>query len=66
MTFEEKVAAVLKADAAMESSKVLCLKDAVSFHEFNPEHANKRLEKAAQYAWGNERPAGWVDWKDGE
>jgi predicted metal-dependent hydrolase len=60
MSFLEKHAAVSVAKAAMESSKVLCLSDAMAlFGKGNMEYAEARLEKAAQYAWGFWRPAGW-------
>lgn len=60
MSFTAKVAAVASAPAAMESSKQLCLNDAVRlFQTGREDEACNRLEKAAQYAWGFSRPAGW-------
>lgn len=60
MSFTEKCDVVRNAKAAMESSKMLCLDDAVRHFQTNkPELAEARLEKAAQYAWGFDRPKGW-------
>ncbi len=60
MTFCEKCAAVEKAKAQMESSKMLCLNDAVYLAQTNRmEDANARLEMAAKYAYGFSRPRGW-------
>jgi hypothetical protein len=60
MSFNEKCNLVSSAKATMESSKALCLSDAVRhFQCGNEELANIRLEKAAQYAWGFNRPKNW-------
>ena len=60
MSFVAKCEAVRVAKAEMESSKMLCLNDAVRlFQTGDEEAANSRLEKAAQYAWGFNRPKGW-------
>jgi hypothetical protein len=60
MTFCEKCVAVQNAPAQMESSKMLCLNDAVYLAQIGRnDDANTRLEKAAQYAWGFNRPNGW-------
>jgi exonuclease VII small subunit len=60
MSFTAKCAKVAAAVASMESSKVLCLNDAVRLFQIGREdEANTRLEKAAQYAWGFDRPRGW-------
>ncbi len=60
MSFVAKCEAVRNATASMESSKALCLDDAVRLFQIGREDdANKRLEKAAQYAWGFNRPQGW-------
>lgn len=60
LSFCEKCELVRKATAAMESSKMLCLNDAVLYAQTNrPELAEQRLEKAAKYAWGFNRPRGW-------
>jgi hypothetical protein len=60
MSFTRKCEAVRLATATMESSKMLCLHDACRLFQCgNEEAANKRLEKAAQYAWGYYRPQGW-------
>lgn len=60
LTFCEKCVAVENAKAQMDSSKMLCLNDAVYQAQIgNMELANARLEKAAQYAWGFSRPMGW-------
>lgn len=59
-SFTAKAEAVRVARAAMESSKMVCLNDAVRlFQTGREELANDRLEKAAQYAWGFNRPTGW-------
>lgn len=60
MSFVSKIELVRNSKADMESSKLVCLDDAVRlFQVGNEEAALKRLEKAAQYAWGFNRPAGW-------
>lgn len=60
MSFCEKCVAVQNAKCVMDSSKMLCLDDAVRLAQCgDEEYANKRLEKAAQYAWGFNRPKGW-------
>jgi len=60
MSVAEKIEAVEMAVAAMESSKALCLQDTKALIvKGDMEAANKRLEKAAQYAWGFGRPVGW-------
>lgn len=62
MTFLEKCEAVRVAPAAMESSKMLCLDDAVRLFQCGDKAAAEaRLEKAAQYAWGSDRPVVWFD-----
>ena len=67
MTFLHKCEALRKATAQMESSKTLCLHQAVGhFQCGNPDLANERLEKGAQYAWGFNRPAGWHSFKVGQ
>jgi hypothetical protein len=44
----------------MASSRDLCLSDAVYLFQVGREsEAEVRLESAAQYAWGFQRPAGW-------
>ena len=60
LTFAEKYVLTLAAPAVMESSKRLCLADADRLRRAGrDEIAEARLEKAAQYAWGFNRPAGW-------
>ena len=62
MSFGEKVARVLNTRAIMESSKLLCLADAVVLYaRGSVVLTQQKLEKAAQYAWGFERPQGWND-----
>ena len=60
MSFTAKCALVAAAAASMESIKALCLSDAVRLFQIGREaDAAARLEKAAQYAWGFDRPLGW-------
>lgn len=60
MSFESKVQTVLAAKADMDSSKIVCVEDALRLHVAGvQELANARLEKAAQYCWGFNRPKGW-------
>jgi len=60
MNFQAKVEAVRAAVAAMNSSKELCASDAVHLWDRGDVVlALVRLEKAAQYAWGFNRPTGW-------
>jgi hypothetical protein len=62
MSFTRKCVLVLKAKAAMESSKMACLDDATYlFQTGREDEATRRLEKAAQYAWGFWRPDGWAN-----
>lgn len=64
MTFEQKCEAVQNAQCNMPSSRDLCLRDAKQLQASgHPEHADVRLEKAAQYAWGFNRPTGWVKYQ---
>lgn len=65
MTFEQKCVAVMNATCNMNSSKELCIKDARQLYASGQqEYADKRLEKAAQYAWGFGRPEGWITRKE--
>lgn len=58
--FSARVALLLPAPAAMESSKLLCIEDAEKcFASGRIEAAFARLEKAASYAWGFFRPVCW-------
>lgn len=61
LSFAKKCEMVQNSKALMDSSKMVCLDDAVRlFQTGREELANARLEKAAQYAWGFSRPPGWV------
>ena len=61
LSFAQKCEAVRKAKAEMDSSKELCLSDAVRLFQTNRlDEAQSRLKKAAQYAWGSNRPRGWT------
>lgn len=68
MTFDKKVHAVkCSPRCEMETSKVVCLEDACELFEHGDfEYADKRLETAANYAWGLERPQGWTVVSDSE
>lgn len=60
MSFQERCAAVLGAKAQMDSSKVVCIEDALRLYVAGAiEYAERRLENAAQYCWGANRPEGW-------
>ena len=61
LSFCEKCELVRLAPAQMESSKMLCLDDAVRLKQTGHAiEAYARLEKAAKYAWGLSRPSGWT------
>lgn len=68
MTFNQKVHAVKCASRCeMETSKVVCVEDACELFEKGKfEYADKRLEKAASYAWGFSRPEGWTSVSEDE
>jgi hypothetical protein len=60
MDFAEKLAHLVTAKCVMQSSKQLCLSDAKRLlKEGRIADAHDRLEKAARYAWGFNRPDGW-------
>ena len=61
MSFAEKINLVAAARCEMNSSKALCIEDAkhLFFVLGRESEAAARLEKAAQYAWGFDRPRGW-------
>lgn len=62
LSFTEKCRLVSEAACEMDSSKAVCLDDAVRLFQTGQEaDAGRRLEKAAKYAWGFKRPAGWYD-----
>ena len=62
MTFEQKCDCLRLAVCEMNSSKELCMEDAISLRKQGKiEYSDWRLEKAAQYAWGFTRPLGWIE-----
>lgn len=67
MTVIERIEMLKKSQAEMESSKLLVINDAERLLERGREEdALRRLERAAQYAWGFWRPDGWKTEKQGE
>ena len=57
---ERKLELLAAASCAMNSSKELCMEDAKALAgRGNVVAATARLERAAQYAWGFNRPANW-------
>lgn len=62
MNFHEKYEALDNKDCEMNSSKNLCMFDALSLYNAGLEaKADKRLDDAAKYAFGFNLPEGWKD-----
>lgn len=60
MNFDQKVNALTNATCLMNSSKELNKTEAIELYKANEiDEAHHRLERAARYAWGFNRPAGW-------
>lgn len=60
MTSNEKIKYLSDVTCVMNSSKQLCISDALRFiYQGNENLALHKLEKAAQYALGFKRPSNW-------
>jgi len=60
MSIVEKIEILKISSCVMNSSKELCVADAIKFQaQGNDNLAINRLEKAAQYTWGFYRPTNW-------